>query len=112
MNSYSFDKATSHPHGEKQVLFYEWLYKKKNGFVLAYNKNTSEIKVFIVEYDKEKVKPFVERLEEIKSYREIFEESGRLPKKRCDSKDCKRAATCSMRDACWRIGNGRVKLDG
>lgn len=112
MNSFAFDKATSHPSGEKQVLFYEWLYRKKNGFVLAYNKNTSEIKIFIVSYDKEKVRPFVDRLKAIRDAKTYFLESGELPRRKCDSSGCKRAATCNMRDACWNIGEGRRKLNG
>lgn len=111
MNGYAFDKAASHPSGEKQVLFYLWLYKKKQGFVLAYNKNTSEIKIFIVDYDKEKVRPFVDRLKEIREAKIIYEEEGTLPKRKCNSSDCKRASTCNMRDACYNIGIGRVKLD-
>lgn len=112
MNSFAFDKATSHPSGEKQVQFYLWLYKKRQGFVLAYNKNTSDIKIFIVDYDKEKVRPYVERLKAIRDCKNEFLEDGTLPNRKCSSSDCKRAATCNMRDACWKVGMGRVKLDG
>ena len=110
MNSFAFDKARSHPSGEKQVMFYEWLEKNKNGFVLAYNKNTSDIKIFQVKYDKEKVRPFVDRLHEIQSWKQTYLENGTLPPKKCSKEDCKRASTCNMRDACWKVGKGRVKL--
>lgn len=112
MNSYAFDKATSHPSGEKQVMFYMWLYKKKNGFVLAYNKNTSDIKCFIVDYKKEKIKPYVMRLKEIQKAKATFLEEGKMPKRKCADCETKRASTCNMKDACWNIGIGRVKLNG
>lgn len=110
MNSFAFDKAKGHPSGERQVMFYQWLEKNKNGFVLAYNKNTSDIKVFQVKYDKEKVRPFVDRLREIQSWKQTYLDNGTLPPRQCDSDTCKRASVCNMRDACFKVGKGRVRL--
>ena len=42
MNTFSFQKANSHPSGEKQLNFYLYLLKKKWGFVLAEDKNTQK----------------------------------------------------------------------
>ena len=79
----------------------------RNGEILYNNQN---IKVFIVKYDKEKVKPYVMRLKKIQKYKQFFVESGKLPKKKCRNCDTKRAQECGMRDACWEIGKGRKKL--
>ena len=110
MNSFAWEKATGHPSGEKQVMFYMWLQKNPNGFVLAYNKNTSEIKCFPVKFDKEKVRPFVDRLKEIQVCKKEFLEDGTLPDRKCKNCDTKKAIECSMRDACFEIGMGRVRL--
>ena len=110
MNSFAFQKAKGHPSGEKQLNFYLWLRRKKWGFVLAEDKNNQNIKVFIVKYDKEKVKPYVMRLKKIQKYKQFFVESGKLPKKKCRNCDTKRAQECGLRDACWEIGKGRKKL--
>lgn len=115
-NSFAFKKGKGHPSGEKQVNFYLWALSKytgkkhTRGFVLVDNKDTQEIKVIPVIFDKEKVLPYIDRLKEIQVCKKEFIESGDLPKRKCSSCDCKRAAECNMRDACFKIGMGRKKL--
>lgn len=110
MNTYAFKKAMSHPSGEKQLNFYLCLEKLKWGFVLAEDKNDQEFKVFIVKRDIEKARPYLNRLVIIKKAKERFLETGKMPKRICSSCDCKQAEKCSMKDACWNVGIGRVKL--
>lgn len=115
-NTFIFQKSKGHPSGEKQVNFYLWALSKytgvphRRGFVLVDSKNDQKIKVVPVIYSKEKVMPYVERLKQVQKYKKYFIEAGKLPPKKCDTCDCKRAAKCNMRDACWRIGRGRVEL--
>lgn len=111
MNTFAFQKANSHPSGEKQLNFYLYLLKKKWGFVLAEDKNTQKNKIFIVKYDKEKVKPYVLRLKMIQKMKKEFIDNKIIPPKKCKSCDCKRAIECGMRDACFNIGAGRIKLN-
>lgn len=110
MNTYSFQKATSHPSGEKQLNFYLCLENLPWGFVLAEDKNTQDFKVFIVKKDKEKAAEYLERLIDIKEAKEYFLESKKMPARKCKSCDCKQAQKCNMRDACFNVGMGRIKL--
>lgn len=112
MNTYSFKPATSHPSGQKQMQFYLWLTGLKKGFVLAEDKNTQDFKVFIENYNPEVVAPFIDRLEQIKFYKQRALTEHKMVKRHelCKSSDCKMASTCPMRDACWNVGIGRVRL--
>lgn len=110
MNTFAFQKATGHPSGEKQLNFYLCLENLPWGFVLAEDKNTQDFKVFIVKQDKEAAREYLERLVDIKEAKEYFFESKKMPKRKCKDCDCKQAQKCNMRDACFNIGMGRIKL--
>lgn len=112
MNTYSFKPATSHPSGQKQMQFYMWLTGLKKGFVLAEDKNTQEFKVFIEDYDSKKVAPFIERLDQVKFYKQRALEEHKMVKRhvKCTKPDCKMALECAMREACWNVGEGRIRL--
>lgn len=115
-NTFVFKKSKGHPSGEKQVNFYLWALSKytgvphKKGFVLVDSKDDQEIKVVPVIYDKEKVKPYVYRLKQIQEMKETFAKYKEAPPRKCSDPECKRASSCSMRDACWKCGQGRRRL--
>lgn len=113
VNTYQFQKMTSHPTGAKQVNMYMHFTGIHNGIVLCDDKNTQNFKVFVVKYNKDMVDPYVERLEAVKYYKDRVFEEGKMVARcsQCTSKVCKRAIVCSMRDACWNTGKGRVKLE-
>lgn len=125
VNTFQFKKMTSHPSAKKQLQLYMQLcilekqlqgkwngidYKK--GFVLCDDKNTQDTKIFVYEHEPANVAPYIERLEEVKYRKEKFLETGKMVarKKECTSSTCKLASSCPMRDACWNIGMGRVKI--
>lgn len=116
-NSFAFKKSKGHPSGEKQVNFYLWALSKytgvphRKGFVLVDSKDDQEIRIVPVKYNKEKVVPYVERLKAIQDMKKEFMESKELPKRKCANCDTKRASQCNMRDACFNIGKGRIKLN-
>lgn len=116
-NSFAFKKSKGHPSGEKQVNFYLWALSKytgvphRKGFVLVDSKDDQEIRIVPVKYNKEKVVPYVERLKAIQDMKKEFMESKELPKRKCANCDTKRASKCNMRDACFNIGKGRIKLN-
>jgi len=110
MNTYAFQKATSHPSGEKQCMLYMFLKGIPNGFVLAEDKNNQEIKIFPVEYDFEKVMPYVHRLEHIQKYKREFLKTKVMVPGLCSNSTCPRARDCNLRDSCFNIGMGRKKL--
>lgn len=116
-NSFAFKKSKGHPSGEKQVNFYLWALSKytgvphRKGFVLVDSKDDQEIRIVPVKYNKEKVVPYVERLKTIQDMKKEFIENKELPKRKCANCDTKRASQCNMRDACFNIGKGRIKLN-
>ena len=83
----------------------------RKGFVLVDSKDDQEIRIVPVKYNKEKVVPYVERLKAIQDMKKEFMESKELPKRKCANCDTKRASQCNMRDACFNIGKGRIKLN-
>lgn len=115
-NSFAFKKAKGHPSGEKQINFYCWALSKYTGIphtkgaVLVDSKDDQEIRLVPVHYDKEKNKPYIERLKTIQEMKKEFLEEHTAPKRICKSYDCKRAVECNTRDCCWNRGIGRVKL--
>lgn len=126
VNPFQFKKMTSHPSAHKQLQFYMYLCQKAakekgtwngkdymKGFVLCDDKGAQDFKLFIYEYEPETVAPFIDRCDNVKHHYEEFIENGNLVKRRkdCTSCDCKFAEKCPMRDACWNIGMGRVRLD-
>lgn len=120
VNSFQFDRMIYHPSGKLQCLFYMRLERIKHGFVLAENKNTQEIKIFYYNYpgpDKEYkfiTDEFVERLRNVRDFKQNFIDYGKMVSRhpKCTKCDCKMAASCPLRDACWGVGKGRVKLYG
>lgn len=118
VNSFSFTKMNDHPSGRNQCLFYMRMEHIKHGFVLAENKNTQDIKVFYYNYpgddgwNKEVTDAFAERLKNVQQSKQCFLATKRMvPRhKDCDSATCDKAQTCPMRDACFNVGKGRVRL--
>lgn len=127
VNSFQFKKMNKHPSAGKQLQWYLELsiarevlagtwngidYTK--GFVLNEDKNTQEFKLEVYDYEPSLTKPFVERSEQIKkAYKRVFKEHKMVPRPEdAKTSECKRCYTCPMREACWNIGKGKVKLDG
>lgn len=125
MNSFSFKKQYEHTSGKKQLYLYMYELIKQaklkgnwngkdylKGFVLMDSKNDQEFKICVYDYDIGMVETYIDRLEEIKYHKEIFMNDGKMVKrpKDCDTPTCKLCEKCPMRDACWNIGMGRVRI--
>lgn len=108
VNTFQFQKMKSHPSAEKQLQVYMHFECIPNGFVLCEDKNTQKIKVFDYRYDPLRAKPYVQRMLTVKDQKDIFDKTGKLPNRLCDSETCKRAMNCSYREACYNIR--RIKL--
>jgi hypothetical protein len=115
MNTFQFKHATSHPSGRKQLRMYMYFERCKNGHVLVEDKNDQSIKVFPEVWKEtfgpDDLEPYIIRLDKIQKYKRDFKKRKVMPDRICNKATCKRAAECNMRDACWNIGMGRVKLD-
>lgn len=117
VNTFQFNnmvkKGTRHTSGEKQCQLYMHLKGLKKGFVLCEDKNTQEFLVFVLDYDYQVVKPFIKRLERVKNKKKRLLKEKKMVKRKkgCDSPTCKIASSCNMRDACYNVGMGRIRLD-
>ena len=125
VNTFQFKNMTSHPSAKKQLQFYmselikqaklknKWNGKDYlKGFVLCEDKNTQDFKVFIYDFDKDFVGPFIDRCEEVSAYyqKAITENKMVGRHKKCDSYSCTMAEKCPMKDACWDKNNGKIKI--
>jgi hypothetical protein len=112
VNTFQFQHMSKHPSAYKQCQWYMFLKGIKKGFVLSEDKNTQDFKVEVYDFDSELVAPFQDRAEQITYYydRVIKEHKMVSRPKDCKSPDCKRCSKCAMRDACWNIGKGRVRI--
>lgn len=123
VNTYQFKTMSSHPSAHKQLEFYMYelikqakLKNKWNGkdylkgFVLCEDKNTQDIKIFVYDYDKDFVLPFIERCDEVKMRYDIFISENKVPErhKECNAYDCKMAEKCPMKDVCY--GRSKERL--
>ena len=83
------------------------------GFVLSEDKNTQDFKVEVYDYDPTKIELFADRAESIMFYYDrVFEERKMVARpKDATSPTCKRCKECFMREACWNIGRGKVRID-
>ena len=125
VNTFQFQRMVKHPSAWKQDQWYMHLCIKKlkelgkwngkdytKGFVLSEDKNTQEFKIEVYDYDPLLVAPYVDRAESIMyHYNRVFEERKMVARpKDATSPTCKRCKECFMREACWNIGNGKVRL--
>lgn len=125
VNSYTFQKQYEHISGHKQLQLYMYLLQKakgnlndfndldyKKGFTLLDSKNDQKFRPIVYDYEPETVAPFRDRLDDILLGYERFIEEHKMPKrhKNCTSCDCKLASKCMMRDACYNIGIGRIRI--
>lgn len=125
VNTYQFQKMSKHPSAWKQCQWYMHLCIKKakeegswngvdytKGFVLSEDKNTQDFKLEVYDYDPILVAPFVDRAESIMyHHNKVFEERKMVARpKDATAPTCKRCKDCFMREACWGVGNGKVRL--
>ena len=108
----AFKKQSKHPSAWKQCQWYMHLTGIKKGFVLSEDKNTQDFRVEVYDYEPDKVQKFADRAEAIRDAYDNLMENHKMVKRPSDAKkpDCKRCESCPMRDACWNIGMGRVKI--
>ena len=112
VNTYQFQNMSRHPSAWKQCQWYMYLTGIKKGFVLSEDKNTQDFKIEIYDFDHSIVDEFIDRAEQIKFYYNRVFKEGKMVKRPTDAKnpECKRCAQCALRNACWNINGGGVKI--
>jgi len=86
MNHDGFQKAKSHPTGQKQLKLYMYMEGIDDGFVLVDNKNTSDFKILIendVNESDEHIAEYLHKLEKIQRLKEKTLKTKRLPPCKC-----------------------------
>lgn len=113
VNTFQFKKMMKHPSAWKQCQWYMHLTGLKKGIVLSEDKNTQEYKIEVYDYDEDLVLPFIARAEEVMyHYGRLIEDRKMVKRPRqATDVDCKLCDNCVMKEACWNVGMGRVRLD-
>lgn len=112
VNTFQFQHMTRHPSAWKQCQWYMYLTGIHKGFVLSEDKNTQEFKLEVYDFDQSIVDLFIDRAEEIKYYYKRVMTEHKMVKRPTDAKkpDCKRCQSCPMRNACWNINGGGIRI--
>lgn len=112
VNTFQFQKMTRHPSAWKQLQWYMYLTGIHKGFVLSEDKNTQDFKVEVYDFDSTIVAPFIDRAEQIKFYYNRVLKEKKMVKRPKDAKDseCKRCKECALKNACWNIDGGGIRL--
>lgn len=125
VNTFQFQKMTKHPSAWKQCQWYMHLCIKEakekgtwngidytKGFVLNEDKNTQEFKIEVYDYDPLLVAPFVDRAETIMYHHGRVVNEHKMVKRPNNAKsfDCKMCSKCMMKESCWNIGNGKIRI--
>ena len=113
VNTFQFKKMVRHPSAWKQLQWYMFLTGIHKGFVLCDDKNTQDFKLEVYDYDPKLVSTFIDRAEQIVYYHDRLLSKHKMVKRPKDatSPTCKKCDKCAMKDACWNIGMGRIKLN-
>ena len=101
----SFDKMDENgpapADAHKQVNLYMHLLGLKHGLILVENKNTQELKVWCVEYDKEMVQPYLDRIYHFRTALHKAENDLGLPERICSSAKDRNAEKCLCCNVCF-----------
>jgi len=99
----SMDESGDPPtDAHKQVNLYLHLLELKHGLILVENKNTQELKVWCVEYDKDLVQPYLDRIYQFKGALLRAENDRGLPARICSSARDRNAEKCLCCQVCFR----------
>lgn len=115
MNTNEYQKNKPHPSGRKQLKLYMYFENIPYGFVLVEDKNRQDFRCEVVSNvtaSDPDISDIIERLENIQLYKRKFVKKKKMVARhnKCTSAVCSKARNCPMRDACWNVGMGRVKI--
>jgi hypothetical protein len=111
MNTYQFKKLKGPPsNAVRQAQVYMHQVSIPNAIILVEDKNDQAFKVFLIDYEPEIVRPYIERLHNISRLAKAFEEQRKLPKRICMGLKDKRAVSCQSSKACFCGKNQRENM--
>jgi hypothetical protein len=86
----------------EQVNLYMHLLGQRKGIVLVENKSNQDFKLYVTEYEQERVYPYIERIYDVKGQTALARMNGELPLRCCKSASESRAKSCPMRTVCFK----------
>jgi len=113
MSTSSYRQAVqtqSHPKAYKQCQMYMYLTGIRYGMILIEDKNSQDYEILMIVYDPSVILPFISRLYAVQEMKKAYILDGVLPPKKCKKCTSSAAKQCNMRDACYKMGIGRVHL--
>lgn len=87
-----------------QVNLYMHLLGLKHGLILVENKNTQQIKTWCVEYDRELVQPYLDRIYKFRVALHKLETKQELPDRVCKTAKDRNAEKCLACQCCFKKG--------
>lgn len=105
---------TPHALARRQSNLYMHYKGVKLSLIIVENKDNQDFKFWLLEYDPEGVMKYVRRLERIVKFREIFRESGKLPRRHtlCLDSASPKARNCPVREFCFSKTKRAVAVTG
>ena len=85
-----------------QANLYMHLTSITQAIILVENKNTQDFRLYLMEYDRELVKPYLDRIYDVKKWTTLSkQDESRVPARRCASASESRAVRCPLRRVCF-----------
>jgi len=84
-----------------QANLYMHLLELEHAVILIENKNTQDFRVWITEYDRQQVLPYVQRAYSVKGHIALTKVNGTYPRRVCQSPDDALARKCPMATCCF-----------
>ena len=108
MNSMLFDRLREpKPENVDQLQLYLHYFKVPKGILLYVNKNTLELREFVIGYDQNRCRSLIKSLELIKERID----NNIIPERLPDYPQNKQCRYCQFRSVCSKAGLGEVKWD-
>lgn len=99
----TLDESGDPPHdAHRQANLYCHLLQLQYGLILVECKDTQEFKVWCIEYQKELVQPYIDRLYHFKAAYSKHGRTGELPARCCKTVKDRMAEKCPMRAVCFQ----------
>lgn len=73
----------------------------KYGLILVENKNTQEMKTWVIKHNAEQARPYTDRLYDVKGAVTVARNTGNLPARKCGTPGDRQAAKCSVCKLCF-----------
>lgn len=113
MNNEAYNAMRSvHADAQIQANMYMHLEGIREAVILVENKDTQEFKLWVIEYEPERIRKYRKRLRVIGEWLSFYEAERKLPNRHvlCATEDTPKARNCPVRSACFAGKYEREKM--